>query len=45
LTSATGLHNVYDLSKDGFGSGAPRHLSSKDTESWEIIEFSFYKSQ
>jgi len=33
------------MSKEGFKNEVQRHLTGKETESWEIIYFKLYKSQ
>ena len=42
---ATWLHKAKELSKEEFQREVERHLTGRDTESWEIIYFKFYKSQ
>ncbi len=42
---ATWLHKAKELPKEGFKVEVERHLTGKDTESWEIIYFKLYKSQ
>jgi hypothetical protein len=43
--SATWLHKAKSLPKDGFKVEVERHLTGKETESWEILYFKVYKSQ
>jgi hypothetical protein len=43
--SATWLHRAKEMAKEGFKSEVQRHLTGKETESWEIIYFKLYKSQ
>jgi hypothetical protein len=43
--SATWLHKAKEMPKEGFKSEVQRHLTGKETESWEIIYFKLYKSQ
>ena len=42
---ATWLHKAKQLAKEGFKGEVERHLTGKETESWEIIYFKLYKSQ
>ena len=42
---ATWLHRAKELTKEGFKGEVERHLTGKETESWEIIYFKLYKSQ
>jgi len=42
---ATWLHEAKELAKEGFKGEVERHLTGKETESWEIIYFKLYKSQ
>ena len=42
---ATWLHKAKELPKEGFKGEVERHLTGKETESWEIIYFKLYKSQ
>ncbi len=42
---ATWLHKAKEMPKEGFKDEVQRHLTGKDTESWEIIYFKLYKSQ
>jgi hypothetical protein len=42
---ATWLHKAKEMPKEGFKSEVERHLTGKETESWEIIYFKLYKSQ
>ena len=42
---ATWLHKARELAKEGFKGEVERHLTGKETESWEIIYFKLYKSQ
>src|SRR5437588_6926678 len=42
---ATWLHKAKELAKEGFKGEVERHLTGKETESWEIIYFKLYKSQ
>jgi hypothetical protein len=42
---ATWLHKAKELPKEGFKVEVERHLTGKETESWEIIYFKLYKSQ
>jgi hypothetical protein len=42
---ATWLHKAKELPKDGFKGEVERHLTGKETESWEIIYFKLCKSQ
>ena len=42
---ATWLHKAKELPKEGFKEEVERHLTGKETESWEIIYFKLYKSQ
>jgi hypothetical protein len=43
--SATWLHKAKGMAKEGFKSEVQRHLTGRETESWEIIYFKLYKSQ
>ena len=43
--SATWLHKAKNLQKEGFKSEVERHLTGKETEPWEILDFEFCKSQ
>src|SRR5712671_443315 len=40
-----GLHKAKEMPKDGFKIAVERHLTGKETEPWEIIDFKVYKSQ
>jgi hypothetical protein len=42
---ATWLHKAKEMPKEGFKCAVERHLTGKETESWEIIYFKLYKSQ
>src|SRR5438552_8994561 len=42
---ATWLHKARELPKEGFKGEVDRHLTGKETESWELIYFKLYKSQ
>ena len=42
---ATWLHKARELPKEGFKGEVERHLTGKETESWELIYFKLYKSQ
>jgi hypothetical protein len=42
---ATWLHKAKELPKEGFKCAVERHLTGKETESWEILYFKVYKSQ
>ena len=42
---ATWLHKAKELTKESFKGAVERHLTGKETESWEIIYFKVYKSQ
>ena len=44
---ATWLHKARELPKEGFRGEVEveRHLTGKETESWELIYFKLYKSQ
>jgi hypothetical protein len=42
---ATWLHKARELPKEGFKGEVERHLTGKETESWEIIYFTLYRSQ
>ncbi|MGB2635579.1 MAG: hypothetical protein WAM58_16740 [Candidatus Acidiferrum sp.] len=42
---ATWLHKAKEMPKDGFKVEVERHLTGKETESWDIIYFKLYKSQ
>ena len=42
---ATWLHKARELPKEGFKAEVERHLTGKETESWELIYFKLYKSQ
>jgi hypothetical protein len=42
---ATWLHKAKELPKDAFKREVERHLTGRDSESWEIIYFKLYKSQ
>jgi hypothetical protein len=42
---ATWLHRAKELPKEEFKREVEHHLTGRDTESWEIIYFKFYKSQ
>jgi hypothetical protein len=42
---ATWLHKAQELPKERFKNEVERHLTGKETESWEIIYFKLYKSQ
>jgi len=42
---ATWLHKAIELPKEGFKREVEKHLTSKETEPWEIIYFELYKSQ
>ena len=42
---ATWLHKAKELPKEGFKGEVERHLTGKETESWEILYFKVYKSQ
>ena len=42
---ATWLHKAKNLPKEGFKSEVERHITGKETESWEILYFKVYKSQ
>jgi len=42
---ATWLHKAKEMPKEGFKAEVERHLTGKETESWEIIYFKLYKSQ
>jgi hypothetical protein len=42
---ATWLHKAKEMPKEGFKCAVERHLTGKETESWEIIYFKVYKSQ
>ena len=42
---ATWLHKATELPKEGFKGEVERHLTGKETESWEIIYFKLFKSQ
>ena len=42
---ATWLHKAQEMPKEGFKCAVERHLTGKETESWEIIYFKVYKSQ
>ena len=42
---ATWLHKAKGMPKEGFKAEVERHLTGKETESWEIIYFKLYKSQ
>jgi hypothetical protein len=39
------LHKAKELPREGFKGEVERHLTGKETESWEIIYFKLYKSQ
>ena len=43
--SATWLHKAKTLPKEGFKGEVERHLTGKETETWEILYFKVYKSQ
>jgi hypothetical protein len=43
--SATWLHKAKSLPKEGFKGEVERHLTGKESESWEILYFKVYKSQ
>jgi hypothetical protein len=43
--SATWLHKAQTLPKEGFKGEVERHLTGKETESWEILYFKVYRSQ
>jgi hypothetical protein len=43
--SATRLHKARELPKEEFKREVSKHLTRKDTESWEILYFKAYKSQ
>jgi hypothetical protein len=45
LDCATWLHKARELPKKGFEGEAERHLTGKETESWELIYFKLYKSR
>src|SRR6266446_1855512 len=42
---ATWLHKARELPKEGFKGEVERHLTEKETESWELIYFKLYKCQ
>jgi hypothetical protein len=42
---ATWLHKAKELPKEAFQREVERHLTGKETETWEIIYFKLYKSQ
>jgi len=42
---ATWLHKAKEMTKERFKGEVERHLTGKETESWEIIYFKLYKSQ
>ena len=42
---ATWLHKAKEMPKEGFKCAVERHLTGKETESWEIIYFKLYNSQ
>jgi hypothetical protein len=42
---ATWLHKARELPKQSFKGEVERHLTGKETESWELICFKLYKSQ
>jgi len=42
---ATWLHKARELPKEGFKGEVERHLTGKETGSWELIYFKLYKSQ
>ncbi len=42
---ATWLHKARELPKESFKGEVERHLTGKETESWELIYFKLYKSQ
>jgi hypothetical protein len=42
---ATWLHKARELPKERFRGEVERHLTGRETESWEIIYFKVYKSQ
>jgi hypothetical protein len=42
---ATWLHKAKEMPKEGFKCAVERHLTGKETESWEIVYFKLYKSQ
>jgi hypothetical protein len=44
LTVQPDLHKAKELPKEGFKGEVERHLTGKETESWEIIYFKLYKS-
>jgi hypothetical protein len=39
------VHKAKQLPKEQFRRAVERHLTGKETESWEIIYFKLYKSQ
>jgi hypothetical protein len=43
--SATWLHKARELPKEEFKREVSKHLTGKETESWEILYFKAYKSQ
>jgi hypothetical protein len=43
--SATWVHKAQVLPKEEFKREVERHLTGKETESWEIVYFKLYKSQ
>jgi hypothetical protein len=43
--SATWVHKAQVLPKEEFKREVERHLTGKETETWEIIYFKLYKSQ
>ena len=45
LDCATWLHKARELPKKGFEGAAGRHLTGKETESWELIYFKLHKSK
>jgi hypothetical protein len=45
LDCATRLHKARELPKKGSDGEVDRHLTGKETESWEPIYFKLYKSQ
>src|SRR5258707_3346443 len=42
---ATWLHKARELPKEGFKGEVERHLTGKETEALELIDFKLYKSQ